>query len=64
MTYLQQVLVHIISEVLDQGDLLLQLTWIVVNGEELLVIVLVNVLALDRILVEYNTRVVVEQNSD
>ena len=64
MTYLQQVLVHIISEVLDQGDLLLQLTWIVVNGEELLVVVLVNVLALDRILVEYNARVVVEQNSD
>ena len=62
--YLQQMLVHIISEVLDQWHLLLQLTWIIINGEELLVVVLVNVLTLNGVLVEYDTRIVIEQNAD
>ena len=54
-------LVHIVPEVLDQGHFLLQLGRIAVNGEDLFIVVLVDVLALDRIFVQHNARVVVEQ---
>ena len=57
-------LLHVVAEVFDQGDLLLELGWVVVNGEELLVVVLVDVLASDGILMEDDARLIVEKNTN
>ena len=57
-------LLHVVAEVFDQGDLLFELSRVVVNGEELLVVVLVDVLASNGVLVEDDARLIVEKNTN
>ena len=57
-------LLHVISEVFDERNLLFELDRVVVNSEELLVVVLVDVLASNGILVEHDARLIVEKNTN
>ena len=57
-------LLHVVAEVFHHGDPLLELGRVVVNGEELLVVVLVDVLASDGVLVEDDARLIVEKNTN
>lgn len=57
-------LLHVISEVFDERNLLFELDRVVVNGKELLVVVLVDVLASNGILVENDARLIVEKNTN
>ena len=57
-------LLHGISEVFDERNLLFELDRVVVNSEELLVVVLVDVLASNGILVEDDARLIVEKNTN
>ena len=57
-------LLHVIPEVFDEGHLLFELDRVAVNGEELLVVVLVNVLASDGVLVQDDARLIVEKNAN